>query len=183
MSLGPSLILALALSVDSLVISTTCGLKSKMSYRRGLLLAATFAVFQGGFPLVGAWGGEAFRALVERFADWIAFGLLLAVGLKNIIDGIRGGEDASTFDVSRFGIICLLAVATSIDAFAVGVGLGLETSMTQILPTVLVISVVTFAASIFGVFLGKQAIPIPDRWAAVLAGLVLIGLGVQALLK
>ena len=92
MSLLESFLIALALSVDSLVVSTTSAFKSKMPYRKGLLMAVVFAVFQGGFPLLGALLGGAFKDFVDGFDHWIAFGLLLLVGGKMIWDTLKGDD-------------------------------------------------------------------------------------------
>ena len=181
MTFVEAVVLGLALCVDTLVVLTTCGLKSKFSYSRGLLLAATFALFQGGFPLLGALIGNVCQRLIESVDHWIAFGLLAAVGVKMIVDGIRSDEGKGNFDVSRFWVICTLAVATSIDAFVVGIGLGVDNTIPQILMTVLVIAVVTFLSAMLGVFLGKRKFPIPTKWASITAGVVLIGLGVHTL--
>ena len=183
MTLLESFLLALALCVDSLVVSTTCAMKSKMSYSRGLLLAVTFALFQGGFPLIGALIGNAFLSAIESVDHWIAFALLAAVGIKMIIDGFRSGDDQKVLDISRYWVICTLAVATSIDAFVVGIGFGMNASVARILLTVLIIFAVTFIVSLIGITLGKQNIPVPEKWASAVAGLVLIGLGVKTLLE
>lgn len=177
-------ILALALCVDSLVVSTTSAFKSKMNYSKGMLLATILALFQGGFPLIGALIGEAFRDLIDSVDHWVAFGLLFMVGLKMIIDAFHDNDDGKQMDVTNIGVMCILGIATSIDAFVVGIGLGLNTtSLSEIILTILDITVVTFAVSLIGVFLGKRNIPIPERWATILAGLVLIGLGTATLLE
>lgn len=183
MTFVAAVLLALALCVDSLVVSTACSLKSKISRQRGLLLAITFAVFQGLFPLLGALIGSLFQSLIESVDHWIAAGLLWAVGVKMIVDGFRNDDENENFDVSRFWVICLLAVATSIDAFVVGIGLGLDHTLPQILFIVAVIAVVTFLASVLGVFLGGRKVPISEKWASVVAGLVLIALGVNTLIE
>ena len=94
---------------------------SKMSYRRGLLMAAIFAFFQGGFPLMGALLGGVFKESMESVDHWIAFGLLLLVGGKMIVDALRNAPKESRLDVTRVGTLCLLGVATSIDAFVIGI--------------------------------------------------------------
>ncbi len=178
-----SFLLALALCVDSLVVSTTSAFKSKMSYRRGLLMAVTFGFFQGLFPLLGALLGEAFQAFVESVDHWIAFGLLLIVGGRMIWDSFREEEDAKQMDVTRFGTMCLLGIATSIDAFVVGISLGLNRTMAEVWLNVIVIGVVTTLVSLVGLFLGKRNIPIPEKGATLIAGGVLIGLGTYTLLE
>ena len=177
------LLLAVALCVDSFVVSAASALKSKMSFRHGLLMAVIFGFFQGLFPLLGALLGYAFSGLIEAVDHWIAFGLLLIVGGKMIIDALFNVQKEKQLDVSRVGVLCLLGIATSIDAFVVGIGLGLDSTLFQILVAVLVIGLVTVLFSLLGLFLGKRDIPIPERIASVLAGLVLIGLGAYTLFE
>ena len=183
MFLVEAFLLALALCVDSFVVSTTSAFKSKMPYARGLLLALVLSLFQGLFPLLGALLGGAFKDVVSALDHWIAFGLLLLVGGKMIWDAFHGGEDVEVLDVTRFGTMCLLGVATSIDAFVVGIGFGLSSTLWETLVTVLIIFFVTFIVSLVGVSLGKRNIPVPERVASVMAGVVLIGLGTYTLLE
>ena len=176
-------ILAVALCVDSLVVSTANAFRSKMTYRQGVRLAIVFAVFQGGFPFLGASLGIAFKDMVAAVDHWVAFGLLLIVGGKMIVDAIRDVPDEKQLDTTRLGVLCLLGIATSIDAFVVGIGLGLDSDWSHVLFDVVVIGIVTFFASMLGVYLGKRNIPIPERIAGIIAGLVLIGLGTHTLIE
>ncbi len=180
-----ALLLALALCVDSLVVSTTTAFKSKMSYRRGLLMALVFGFCQGAFPLAGALIGDVAREFIESVDHWVAFGLLLFVGGRMIVEAIRNKADDTKNLNSQFSILnfFLLGVATSIDAFAVGIGLGLDNPLTTVLWIVATIGVVTTLVSLLGVYLGKRNIPVPERTANIIAGLVLIGLGVRILLE
>lgn len=178
-----SFLLALALCVDSLVVSTTSAFKSKMPYRRGLLMAITFGFFQGFFPLLGALLGEAFQSFVDSIDHWIAFGLLLLVGGRMIWDAFHNEDDDKQMDVTKFGTMCLLGIATSIDAFVVGIGLGLNKAMAEVWLNVIVIGVVTFLVSMVGLYLGKRNIPVPEKTATIIAGVVLIGLGTYTLLE
>ncbi|MBQ9473870.1 MAG: manganese efflux pump [Bacteroidales bacterium] len=175
------LLLALALCIDSLVVSTSCALANTIRRRRALLIATTFALFQGAFPLLGALLGISFQHIIEAVDHWIAFGLLAIVGGKMILDAIRNDPAAHNLDISRFGIICLLAISTSIDAFTVGIGMGLQWQLGTILLAVAVIGMVTFAAAMLGIFLGSRHIPVPQRWASLFAGIVLIALGAHTL--
>lgn len=183
-----ALLLSLALCVDSLVVSTTTAFRSKMTYRRGLLMALIFGLCQGAFPLAGALIGDVAREFIESVDHWIAFGLLAFIGGKMIWDGIKSKEDddasaqLSTHH-SSLTTFFLLGVATSIDAFAVGIGLGLDNPMLDVLWIVITIGVVTTLVSLLGVYLGKRNIPVPERTANIVAGLVLIGLGVKILLE
>jgi len=185
MNIIEALLLALSLCVDSLVVSTTTAFHSKMSYRRGIALAVVFGICQGGFPLLGALVGDIAKTFIEAVDHWVAFGLLALVGGKMLFDGLRHKEEEGEFkhSVVTLGTMFLLGVATSIDAFAVGIGLGLEHPMTTVLWIVVTIGAVTLAVSLVGVHLGKRNIPVPERAATIVAGLVLIGLGTKILLE
>ena len=185
MNIIEALLLALSLCVDSLVVSTTTAFHSKMSYRRGIALAVVFGICQGGFPLLGALVGDIAKTFIEAVDHWVAFGLLALVGGKMLFDGLRHKEEEGEFkhSVVTLGTMFLLGVATSIDAFAVGIGLGLEHPMTTVLWIVVTIGAVTLAVSLVGVHLGKKNIPVPERAATIVAGLVLIGLGTKILLE
>ena len=183
-----ALLLALALCVDTLVVSATTAFKDKMPWRRGVLMALILGFCQFAFPLVGAVIGDVARAFIEAVDHWVAFGLLAFIGGKMIVDGIRGeeGDEEKKVVDGRRSLIAtyfLLGVATSIDGLAVGIGLGLDQPMSTVLWVVAVVGVVTFVVSIIGIFLGKRNIPVPERTANIIAGVVLIGLGVKILLE
>ena len=180
-----ALLLSLALCVDSLVVSTTTAFRSKITYRRGILMAFVFGLCQGAFPLAGALIGDVARSFIEAVDHWVAFALLAIVGGKMIVDGIRNKEedDKSNYQSLTLGVFFLLGIATSIDAFAVGIGLGLDNPLLTVLWVVATIGVVTFIVSNIGVYLGKRNIPIPERTANIIAGVVLIGLGVKILIE
>ncbi len=186
MNFFDSILLALALCVDSLVVSTSCALRNKMKYRRGLLLALVFALFQGGMPLLGALLGSAFHAVIAAVDHWIAFALLSLVGIKMMWDACHDDDEEecqNKMDVSSLWVIMTLGIATSIDAFVVGIGFGLENAFVESAKICLVITIVTFVAALMGVVLGKRNIPISEKWSGILAGVVLIGLGVKTLIE
>lgn len=180
-----ALLLALALCVDSLVVSATTAFRSRMKWRQGVLMAIVFGFCQGMFPMLGALIGDVARSFIEAVDHWVAFGLLAIVGGKMIVDGIRGEKDEQNTNAATVGIgtMFMLGVATSIDAFAVGIGLGLQNTMSTVLWIVVLIGIVTLFVSLLGCFLGKQKVAVPERTATIIAGLVLIGLGVKILLE
>lgn len=181
-----AILLSLSLCVDSLVVSATTAFHSKISLRRGFAMALVFGLCQGGFPLLGALIGDVSRVFIEAVDHWVAFGLLLFVGGKMIIDGLRHKEQAEEGKqraVVTLGTMFLLGVATSIDAFAVGIGLGLDQPMGTVLWVVATIGLCTVAASLVGSHLGRKNIPVPERTATLIAGIVLVGLGTKILLE
>ena len=194
MTIIEALLLALALCVDSLVVSTTTTFKNKMPWRQGVLMAVIFGLCQGAFPLMGALIGDVARSFIESVDHWVAFALLAFVGGKMIFSNDERGvmSDEQSAAPKRSSLIThhsslstffLLGVATSIDAFAVGIGLGLDNPISTVLWVVAIIAAVTFVVSMVGVYLGKRNIPVPERTANIIAGVVLIGLGVKILLE
>lgn len=183
MSFWEVLLLALALCVDSFVVSTSCALHGSMTWRRGILMALIFAFFQSLFPLLGALLGAAARDFVAAVDHWIAFGLLFLVGGKMVVDALRDAPEEKTLDVGRFSVLCLLGVATSIDAFVVGIGLGLDMAVADIWSVVAAVAVATFLLSLAGYVVGSLRLSVPQRLVSVAAGLLLIGLGVFILIE
>lgn len=187
MTFFEAIVLSLALCVDSLVVSTTTAFRSKMSYRQGLLMALILGFCQGVFPLAGALIGDVARSFIEAVDHWVAFGLLALVGGKMIVESLKAkGETADahlTPSTSNLVTYFLLGVATSIDALAVGIGLGLDNPMSTVLWVVALIGAVTFVVSMVGVVFGKRNIPIPERTANIIAGIVLIALGLKILVE
>ncbi len=183
-------LLSLALCVDTLVVSTTTAFHSRPSWRQGLLMATVFGLCQGGFPLLGALIGDVAHSFIQAVDHWIAFALLAFIGGKMIWDQVGSRKDeGSTSDLRpptsdlRLSTCFLLGIATSIDAFAVGIGLGLGHSMATVLWVVALVGAVTFLAALLGIALGRRNIPIPERTANIIAGAVLIGLGVKILIE
>jgi putative Mn2+ efflux pump MntP len=186
MSIVEAFLLALALCVDTLVVSAATALHSKMNYRHGLLMALVLGFCQFAFPLVGAIVGDVARSFIEAVDHWIAFALLAFIGGKMILDGIRGAEEDNAAPATHRSLLYtyfLLGIATSIDVFAVGIGMGLDNPMSTVLWVVVLIGVVTFLVSLLGIYLGKRNIPIPERTANIVAGIVLIGLGLKILIE
>ena len=186
MSIVEAFLLALALCVDTLVVSAATALHSKMNYRHGLLMALVLGFCQFAFPLVGAIVGDVARSFIEAVDHWVAFGLLAFIGGKMILDGIRGAEEDNAAPATHRSLLYtyfLLGIATSIDGFAVGIGMGLDNPMSTVLWVVVLIGVVTFLVSLLGIYLGKRNIPIPERTANIVAGIVLIGLGLKILIE
>lgn len=183
MTIWESILLGIALCFDTLAVSTTASLKNRMSINRALLMATVFALFQGGFPLVGALLGSAAERLVSSIDHWIAFGLLLMVGCKMVVDAIRNKQDDDEFNIANLWVIITLAIATSIDAFVVGIGFGLNSSITEILLTTLIIGLITFAAAMLGVGIGRQKMPFNEQVATMIGGIVLIALGTKTLIE
>lgn len=175
--------LAVALSMDSFTVSITCGLQKTLTRKRSLLLALSFAFFQGLLPMLGALLGDVFKVFMSQADHWIAFALLCVMGIKMVLDGRNFSLKAKIFDVSSFKVIVLLSIATSIDAFVVGIGFGMQWELCRQALAVATIFVATFIFSIIGVKMGEKIHFIKPRFALVLGGVILILLGAKTLVE
>ena len=152
MSIPELLILAVSLSADAFAVSVCKGLAmGKIKFSRALIVGLWFGTFQALMPTVGYFLGSAVGGVIGRFDFIVAFVILAAIGTKMIVDAIRGsGEKTNgTLDVKE---MLLLAVATSIDAFAAGVSMALVE--VNIALSAAVIGVTTLILSAAGVYIG-----------------------------
>lgn len=175
--------LSIALSMDSFTVSITCGLQKTLTKKRTILLTFSFALFQALLPLLGALLGDAFGIFMSKADHWIAFALLFIMGIKMILEGRNFKLKEKIFDVSSLKVIILLSLATSIDAFVVGIGFSMMWTIWQQLIAVAVIFFVTFLFSFIGVKMGERVYFIKPRIALFLGGAILILIGVKTLIE
>ena len=150
-------LIAVGLSADAFSVSVCKGLNMrKLNLKHAYIISLFFGVFQAVMPLLGYLLGTGFSKYIERFDHWTAFVLLGFIGGKMIIEAIRekDGENDEKTDTLKMGELTVLAVATSIDALAVGITFAFL--KVNILPSVLLIGVTTFALSLGGVLLGNR---------------------------
>ena len=179
MSLGELLVLAVGLAMDAFAVSVCKGLCTKRAdWEKALCAGLWFGAFQAAMPVIGFFLGSAFKDFVEAFDHWIAFGLLLLIGINMIREAFQDESENDDFGVKT---MLPLAVATSIDALAVGVSFAM--SDVKIVPSVSVIGVVTFALSAVGVFLGHKVGSRFGRTARIFGGAILILIGTKILLE
>lgn len=178
-------LLAFSLAMDCFSVSITSGIILRRVYWKTFLtIAFFFGLFQAMMPLIGWMATNHFYRLIEKFDHWIAFGLLFFLGIKMIKESF-GDEESHHFDPTRLGVILMLAVATSIDALAVGISFACTgmTSWKEIDFPVLIIGIVSFAFSIIGcligVYFGKRINLRAELWA----GIILIGIGIKILME
>ena len=177
------LLIAVGLSMDAFAVSVCKGLgMRRLNVRVALVLALLFGVFQAGMPVIGWLLGSQFLWLIEPVDHWIAFVLLGFIGGKMILDAVRGEEEENgVVDRVAWGEFLMLAVATSIDALAVGISLAALN--VEIVPSVLIIGVVTFVLSLVGVLVGHLFGSRFERPAQIVGGVVLVLIGVKVLLE
>ena len=183
MNITESILLGLALALDCFTVSIAAGTIAKR-FVAGPMLAmfAAFGIFQGGMVLAGWCVSTFFSRLLEPVDHWIAFGLLAYIGVQMLREGFRKEEDHK-FDPLSYRIILALAVATSIDALAVGVSMAfmqIRTCSAIMMPSgiiALLSSLLTAAGLAAGIFAGRR---ISFRTEP-LGGLILIGIGIKIL--
>lgn len=184
--MNTALILAIAvgLAMDafSVAVATTVRL-SGVSRRQVFRLAFHFGLFQAMMPAIGWAGGKAIEYYIRTWDHWVAFALLVGIGTKAIYEALRGGDDTPIpqRDPTRGYSLVLLSVATSIDALAVGLSLGiLEAGL--LYPCVL-IGVVTCFLTVIGMLFGARLGARFGKRVEVLGGIVLIAIGVKIILE
>ncbi|MBQ4423308.1 MAG: manganese efflux pump [Clostridia bacterium] len=189
MRLSDIFFIGVGLSMDAFAVSMCQGVSmKKLRIPHALLIALFFGGFQALMPLLGFALGSTFASAVT-IGPWIAFGLLLFIGGKMLIDGIRDKDTEAPDGLASIGRLFVLAVATSIDAFAVGVTFSMQSGMvwlhggTSIFLAIGLIGVTTFVLSAIGVWLGNRFGLKYHRTATIVGGVVLILIGVKILLE
>jgi len=175
------IIIAFSLAMDAFAVSVAAGAAYKNLKQFHLLrMAVFFGFFQAAMPVIGHLTGLAFKSVIVRYDHWIAFALLAGIGIKMIHDAHRHEEEEPP---NPAGLIVLitLALATSIDALAVGITLNLITD--HIILAVLAIGIITFLLSVIGCEAGKKIGHIFENKIEIAAGCVLIGLGLKILIQ
>lgn len=177
---------AFALSMDAFAVSITKGMTIKnLKKSTALKMALAFGVFQGAMPLLGWALGISFESYIKSIDHWIAFILLGFIGF-NMIKGFfddRKEENASELEFSATADehdlsnkeIIMLAVATSIDALAVGISFAFLN--VSIIPAASIICIITFLVCVVGVFVGNKVGDIFNGYAELVGGIILILIG------
>lgn len=173
-------VLAFALAMDAVAVSLAEGLQLRRPrWRDALLMAGMFGLFQALMPVLGWVLAFWFADAVSAATPWIAFGLLSVIGAKMLWESF-GDHDEDAVSQVTVRSVTPLAIATSIDAAAVGVTFGvLEV---DVAPAVVLIGVVTFVLSLAAVFIGSRVGERLGRGATLLGGLILILIGLRILL-
>ncbi|MFA6434941.1 MAG: manganese efflux pump MntP family protein [Elusimicrobiales bacterium] len=179
------LLIALGLAMDAFAVSIAGGaVMKKFELRAALKMGLFFGGFQTFMPVLGWLAGTGMKSFIAGWDHWLAFGLLALVGGKMIHEALapgEGTEDGAGNSPFETGALLVLALATSIDALAVGVTFSLL-SVSIVLP-VIVIGLVTFVLSVAGVRIGVQGGGFFGNKMEIFGGLILIGIGSRILLE
>lgn len=180
MTLATSFSLGVSLSMDAFAASIAQGAQSKGArFRQALRTALYFGTFEALTPVIGWTLGLLIGSAMAQIDHWVAFGLLLAIGLKMIRNAVRGRETEGVTASAHSARLAMLALGTSIDAAAVGV--TLVVLEIPIIMAALIIGATTFAFTCAGFMLGGLAGKRLPRFAEGAGGLLLIGIGVKIL--
>lgn len=185
MGLFELIFIGIGLSMDAFAVAVCKGLSmKKVKMGHCFTIALFFGGFQALMPLFGWLLGRQFRQYITFIDHWIAFGLLVFLGVRMILDACREQKEDVWQDAEErldFKELFLLAVATSIDALAVGITFAFL--QVRILPSITLIGIITFLFSVGGVFIGNIFGSKFKNKATVLGGVILILIGVKILIE
>jgi putative Mn2+ efflux pump MntP len=181
MSIFTILTLSVGLAMDAFAVAICKGLAmKKMSIKKALIIGGYFGFFQGAMPLIGYFLGITFKKSISACDHWIAFGLLSLIGISMIREALNK-EEENVNDSVAFKTMIILALATSIDALAVGVTFAIVDA--PIIQACSLIAIITFVLSMIGVKIGHVfGIRFKSK-AEFAGGIVLIILGFKILFE
>ena len=180
-------LIAVGLAMDAFAVSVCKGLSmKKINVQHTLVIAIFFGTFQAIMPLIGWFAGIRYEKYIEGIDHWVAFVLLVLIGAKMLYEALKSDDasEATSFCEERLRIkeLFFLAVATSIDALAVGITFSLLPD-TNITNAILIIGVITFFLSLTGVWVGNKFGSKYKSRAEIAGGFILIAIGFKILLE
>ena len=177
------LLLALGVSMDAFAVSVCKGLSmSRSGLKESAICGAWFGGFQALMPLIGFFLGTLFAEAIEAFDHWIAFGLLAIIGVNMLKEAFSKEEEGCCGCDLSFKTMLVMAIATSIDALAVGISLAMAGNV-NIWLAILLIGFTTFSFSGLGVKIGNVFGSRFEQKAQIAGGVILILLGLKILLE
>ena len=179
------LVLAVGVSMDAMAVSVCKGLAmKKASFKNAMTCGIWFGGFQALMPLAGFYLGTIFADAIRKFDHWVAFILLGIIGVNMLKEALEKGDGCSVQDADlSFKTMLLMAIATSIDALAVGISLAMVLDGGQIFLAVLLIGIMTCSLSALGVKIGNVFGCKFEKKAQIAGGVILILLGTKILLE
>jgi len=182
MSLPTLLFIALGLSMDAFAVSVSSGITIRtIKLSQALKIAVFFGGFQAVMPLVGWAAGRGLRGFISGVDHWVAFGILAVIGIKMIYESFKIKSCEGCEDSLKIHTLFLLAIATSIDALAVGTTFAFLDLL--IAGPVLIIGFVTFFVSLAGVYIGDRFGHIFENKIEIAGGVCLIAIGIKILIE
>ena len=181
MNLVDIIMIGIGLSMDAVAVSLTNGMVYRMGQDKKFMMPVFFGIFQGLLPLLGYYTGGLFAQCSTRYSGLIIFFILGVLGAKMLKEGLSHEKiEKKEPTVMTYGVLVVQAIATSIDAFAVGIAFC--TTCVSIWSSAAIICLTTFLCSFVAVLLGKKFGEMMGKKAEVLGGSILILLALKALL-
>ncbi|MFC1897183.1 manganese efflux pump MntP family protein [Chloroflexota bacterium] len=175
------LFIALGLSADCFAVALSGSISMRsVSFLQKLRTSLTFGFFQGLMPILGWLAGRTVVDLISGYDHWVAFILLVFIGIRMIWESRRKKEDHNKVDITRGLMLLTLAIATSIDALAVG--LTFAFLKVNIVLASSLIGIVAFMVTMLSFVIGKKAGEIIGKRAEAIGGVILIIIGLRILL-
>jgi putative Mn2+ efflux pump MntP len=171
-------LIAAGLSMDAFAVSLSTGMALRCTAIDAFKLAFFFGFFQFMMPVIGWAGASSFSSLISSIDHWIAFALLSLIGIKMIYESLKKDENREC-PVLNLRTLFILAIATSIDALAVGISFAFLN--VSIVKPVIIIGLVTFSFSLAGVYIGKKSGHFFEKKMELFGGLILILIGIKIL--
>lgn len=172
--------IGIGLSMDAFAVSIAKGMCLKKDIAKAAIkLGLWFGFFQAFMPLLGWWAGTYFQSMIESIDHWIAFLLLGAIGLNMIRESLQDEEAVNDDLCSK--TIFILAIATSIDALAVGISFACL--QIDIIPAITIIGITTLLLSFIAVWIGNKLGGVLQKYAGILGGAILILIGFKILIE
>ena len=185
MGIWELLVLAVGVSMDAMAVSICKGLAmKKATLKNAMTCGLWFGGFQALMPLIGFFLGAIFADAIRAFDHWVAFILLGIIGINMLKEAFEKGDSCSVQDADlSFKTMLVMAIATSIDALAVGISLAMVLDVSRIFLAVLLIGLMTCSLSALGVKIGNVFGCKFEKRAQIAGGVILILLGTKILLE
>lgn len=174
-------LLSIGLCFDTFAVSVSSGLlRKEIIFWQAVRIAFFLALFQAIMPVLGWLGGITIKGWIESYDHWIALGILSILGIKMLIESFKKSEEKNINPLD-IKVIISMALATSIDAFAVGISFAIiEVNM---LLAFIIIGSVTFIASMLGILFGKKTGSHFGQKMEIIGGLILIAIGIKIVIE
>ena len=181
MGLLELIVLSIGLAMDAFSVAICKGLAmTKMKWKNAIIIGAYFGIFQAVMPLIGYAFGMSFQSIIKDIDHWVAFVLLVGIGLNMIKEAVSSKKEKESNSI-YFKEMLVLAIATSIDALAIGVTLAFL--QVNIILAICIIGIITFTISILGVKIGNIFGDKYEKKAEIAGGIILILLGTKILIE
>ncbi|MHC1724207.1 MAG: manganese efflux pump MntP family protein [Aminipila sp.] len=184
MTLLEIILIGVGLAMDAVAVSMTNGMVYRnLGAKEYIAMPIFFGVFQAIMPLIGNIAGGLFASVISKYAGIVILLILGVIGGKMIKEGFEHRKDSKKVAVGKklnLGVLIFQAIATSIDAFAVGV--GFSAMQVNIIPAVVMIAIITIILTTVAIIIGRKFGDILGSSAEILGGAILVIIGIKAII-